>query len=141
MYLKRILLSCCVMLMAGFASAPAHAARIYNFLNIPVQASGFPGLSVILQPGERSESLGWSSATILSVTTNVNGLFGPSPRPVCYFDWGLHAEVQGGNYVVIAQSGLNVRCNLCNADHQLVGRSDGRVPDGVVEHVSPYQEC
>jgi hypothetical protein len=142
MKVTRLLFLCGVVVVACLAHIQnASAARIYNFLVVPVTVTGFPNESAILQPGQRSDSLGWSSATNVPITMPVTSFFGPSIRLLCYFDWGLHAEIQGGNYIVIAQLGRDVRCNLCNANHELVGRSEGRVPEDVREYTSPYLEC
>jgi hypothetical protein len=73
-------------------------ARIYNFMPGPI--SVIPQLlfissgSIIIQPGLRSDSLEWSDANIVTAW-DANG------NHVCTFNFGVHAQIQGGNYAVI----------------------------------------
>ncbi len=112
-------------------SHPARAARIYNFLvgdarvmpfvdiwdeiSLPTNPSGWD------TSGCRSGSLSW-------IATQVN-IQSPVGHFVCYFDWWTRQEITGGNYMTIGQRGRDVICTLCNADHQAIGTSSGRLPD------------
>jgi hypothetical protein len=138
MNLKGLVFCCCFVLASLVNLQPASAARIYNFLEqyVIVKIVGGFGLvpsDLTLQPGTRSDSLSWSNVTAIKVQYQ--------NRDVCYFNWWIHAEIQGGNYLVISQAGRDVNCNLCNASHELVQRSSGRLPEDVREYYSPYQMC
>jgi hypothetical protein len=73
-------------------------ARIYNFMTGPITVA--PGLefftsgSITITQGQRSDSLEWSAANTLTI-------WDEHKDPVCTFNFGSHAQIQGGNYAVI----------------------------------------
>jgi len=74
-------------------------ARIYNFMpeSIVVLPGAFfvPTGGLIIEPGQRSESLDWPMNNTVTVWQQNNAKF------VCVFAFGNHAQIQGGNYAVI----------------------------------------
>lgn len=74
-------------------------ARIYNCMPFDIAVSAtllfFPEGSTTIATGQRSESLDWSSATAVSVVA------ASTSERVCSFDFGIHAQIQGGNYAII----------------------------------------
>jgi hypothetical protein len=96
-------------------AVPGEAAQIYNQTSYPIYI--FPGMCVpgtaacvpakaliTIQPGQRSDSLNWTSINAVGVMTgNVSALL-----PLCGLDFGYHAEIQGGNYMIVDQSNCTV---------------------------------
>ena len=73
-------------------------ARIYN--NMPFTITVIPGTILLptgvitIPSGLRSDSLDWSGTTVVTV-------LGENSMPVCTFNFGIHAQIQGGNYAII----------------------------------------
>jgi hypothetical protein len=73
-------------------------ARIYN--NMPGTITVVPGTlfvstgAITIPPGQRSDSLNWSGSNTITVWDE-NG------HIICTFDFGVHAQIQGGNYAMI----------------------------------------
>jgi hypothetical protein len=103
-------------------SAPAGAARIYNYLPVSVQMSGERG-DYILGPGQKSESLSWT-ATGLDII--IHGIGRTSP--VCSLNWFPRQEIAGGHYLIIGHSGPNIVCTLCDSDGKVMHRATGTAP-------------
>ncbi len=115
---------------------PAYAARIYNFTNTKLTVQGGTH-SVTLSPGARSASLEWTNSTDVHVPgPNVDGR---ESVDLCGHS-GVHELIVGGNYLVISQSGRDLRCTLCNASHQAIfdDRESGAMPDA---YESSHQGC
>jgi hypothetical protein len=154
MKIKHILACCILAALCLTGAQPAAAARIYNFTVKEIHVAGFNASSflggsiykVSLAPGTRSDSLNWSLATSIDVYVSVlafdsRGVAFYESRRLCYFNWWIDAKLQGGNYLVVSQSGRDVNCNLCNDSGQLIERSSGRLPEDVREYYSAYQMC
>ncbi|HEX8834272.1 MAG TPA: hypothetical protein VF719_08725 [Abditibacteriaceae bacterium] len=81
-------------------------ARIYNFMPFDITVSPtvvfIPEGSITIPAGQRSDSIEWSSANAMSVEGA-----GGSPD-VCTFDFGVHAQIQGGNYAIISPNSFLV---------------------------------
>lgn len=73
-------------------------ARIYN--NMPGTITVVPSTvfvptgAITIPSGQRSDSLSWSSTNIVSVWDQNQNI-------ICTFNFGVHAQIQGGNYAVI----------------------------------------
>ena len=128
---NRIALASCLAAAACLITvAPAAAARIYNFLPIQVRVSGLDG-TLSLQPGQVSPSISWSRSTSVKVsfgdlkdTTYMHGL-----NNLCQLNFGLHAEVTGGHYLIIGHSGMRVVCSLCDSDYHLMHQDSRNAPE------------
>ncbi|HTU70004.1 MAG TPA: hypothetical protein VMF11_06750 [Candidatus Baltobacteraceae bacterium] len=124
--MKRLALSCSVVAAAFLlAVQPAFAARIYNFLPVPVFVRA-PGLSIQtlnLAPGERSGSLSWTKSYGVQVQSTTVA------RMLCNINYGLmRADMQGGNYMTIGHQGNQVICTVCNSSHNQIHRGSGTAP-------------
>ncbi|HVA26921.1 MAG TPA: hypothetical protein VNF68_02010 [Candidatus Baltobacteraceae bacterium] len=105
-------------------SEPALAARIYNFIAVPIHVMGITE-RITIAPGQRSDSLSWS-------TSNSVGVFvTPRMLSVCAFFFGPHAEITGGHYMIVSSQGTNVSCVLCDSDHHVMHRAGERAPKEV----------
>lgn len=115
---------------------PAYAARIYNFTNTKLTVQGGTH-SVTLSPGQRSASLEWTNSTDVYVPgANVDGR---GSAQLCGHS-GVHELIVGGNYLVVSQSGHELRCTLCNASHSIIfdDRESNAMPDA---YTSSHQGC
>jgi hypothetical protein len=76
-------------------------ARIYNQMPGPITVCPnivfIPAGSITIPPGpdSRSDSLDWDTANNMSV-------WDQNQKCICTFDFGFHAQIQGGNYAIIA---------------------------------------
>jgi hypothetical protein len=111
----------------------ASAARIYNFLNVPVEVQGQQWFK--LAPGQKSESLGWSTHTGITIADAVRN------KAISGFNWGWNAEMQGGNYLVISVRDHRVSCVMCNASHGVTHVSEGTLPSFIEPYTSPHHGC
>jgi len=103
-------------------SAPANAARIYNFLPMPVQMQG-PHGTLVLESGQKSESLSWNNT---SLDIMIHGI-GRTPSS-CKLNWFPYHEIAGGHYLIIGHVGYNIVCSLCDSDGKLMHRATGVAP-------------
>lgn len=125
--MKRFVIAACAFALIALVTAQnALAARIYNFLPVPVDvvgtSVGIPTSNrVHLGTGQRSDSLGWP---------NVTGVYVNAPgwsTPVCLVSFLTSAHIQGGNYMVIGHDGDTVVCDVCNSSHQRIAGNQRRV--------------
>jgi hypothetical protein len=104
----------------------AMAARIYNELYLPIKVTGsgiLPGgPSVTVQPGSRSDSIDWTTSYDMYV--NLTNDF-----PICVVGRLGHADLQGGNYLVVSQSQKQVTCTLCDSNHNAISKNVVTIPD------------
>lgn len=102
----------------------AFAARIYNFLPTKVWVTGQMGAlnlhQVTLAAGERSDSLGWSTANVARVDLVTSAAYSSNNRPLCMLNFGVHADIQGGNYMTIGVRGGDIVCTLCGSEHNVM---------------------
>jgi hypothetical protein len=97
-----------------------HMARIYNFMPFDITVSQsllfIPEGSITIPTGQRSDSLEWSNATNVSVWQANN-----SSNVVCAFDFGVHAQIQGGNYATISPNSYLVY----DSNHNVISTGSG----------------
>ena len=112
------------------AIQPALAARIYNYLPVPVHVRGSHEGSVTVGAGKRSESLSWPTSHMVFVFVTTRMLDTCAP-----LSFGLHAEMTGGHYLVIGHDGLSIFCALCDSDHNAMRSSSGRAPQEIAKEL------
>jgi hypothetical protein len=120
--MKRILVIASLFLAITLvATQTAFAARVYNFLPNKVHVTGMLGglgiHQITLSPGERSDSLGWGSANIVRVDAVSQIEFRTTDKPLCQLNFGVHADMQGGNYMTIGHRGNEIVCTMCGSEH------------------------
>lgn len=107
----------------------AYAARIYNFTPHKVWATGQLGAlnihQVTIDPGQRSDSLSWGTANVARIDLITTQAYSSNNTPLCSLNFGVHAEIQGGNYMTVGVSGGHIVCTLCGSEHNVVQRSTG----------------
>jgi hypothetical protein len=80
-----------------------------------VQAGGY---RTTVDPGKHSESLNWPTIGLIATYRPPHEVH---DYTACEFQrW--QNEMVGGNYLVISQSGQQVQCTLCDADHRELAR-------------------
>jgi len=106
--------------IALLATQSAFAARIYDFLPVPIVAKGQAGsnngwkvFEVRVPPGNRSESINWTSTTWVQL--EAEGV-------TCRLSFGNQYHMQGGNYVTIGVRGHEVVCTLCGSSHEIMAQ-------------------
>ena len=102
------------------ALSPCYAARIYNDTNAPISVGGDTGgfgtwYETVVQPGQRSSSLDWTTATEVTAYSG--------NKRLCHLGFGPHAQIQGGNYMVVSSSGNNTNCVVCDSNHSPIAGS------------------
>lgn len=127
-------IGCLALAIALITTQSAFAARIYNLLPISVHVTGVLGGigvgSAKLEPGQRSDSLGWGSANYVRVDPVTNRNITAYDKPLCGLNFGVHAEIQGGNYMTIGYRGDQVVCTVCNSSHGVVSHAAERTAYG-----------
>jgi len=101
-----------VLFLAAFS--PCYAARIYNDTNALIVVGGNTGglgtwSETAVQPGQRSSSLDWTTVTEVTASSD--------NKTLCQIGFGPHAQIQGGNYMVVSSSGNNTNCVVCDSNH------------------------
>ncbi len=126
--------ACLVLAMVLVTTQSAFAARIYNFLPNKVWVTGLLGGIAIhqieLAPGQRSDSIGWSSANVARVDLVTNISFRTTDKALCSNNFGIHAEIQGGNYMTIGHIGNEIVCTVCGSEHNAMNVSRERTTMG-----------
>jgi hypothetical protein len=138
---KKIFLTLIVAPTLLALSMPSHASRIYNKTSvaievigslIPVDTSSLPVVGdpmnnlsfnrkVTLNPGKRSKSIDWSESYGV-IVADKNGAV------MCDITFGFgHAEVVGGNYLVVAQDKEVVKCFVCSTSKKSKGHGMGLI--------------
>ncbi len=117
-----------VLAITLMATQSAFAARVYNFLPNKVHVTGMLGglgiHQITLDPGgARSDSLGWGSANIVRVDGVSNIAFRTTDKPLCQLNFGVHADMQGGNYMTIGHNGSDIVCTMCGSEHNVMTRN------------------
>jgi hypothetical protein len=95
--------------------SPCYAARIYNNMSVPITVDGSFGTNVVIESGQRSDSLSWNSSPQVSVTG--------ANRQLCYINFGPHAEIQGGNYMIVTPIVGGTSCVVCDSEHNPIAGS------------------
>ena len=103
-------------------SEPVFAARIYNFLAVPIHVYGNGVEHVRIAPGDRSGSLSWGTSNLVHVLISDRQLDG------CEFNFGMHAEITGGHYMIVSSQRTRITCTLCDSDHKVMARSGSVAP-------------
>lgn len=102
----------------------ASAARVYNFLpnkmHVLGMLGGFGTNQITLDPGQRSDSLGWGSATVVRVYPVSQLEVRTTDTPLCSLNFGVHADMQGGNYMTIGHRGSDIVCTMCGSEHNVM---------------------
>ncbi|MDT0596366.1 PAN/Apple domain-containing protein [Glaciecola petra] len=109
-------LLCAVLLLS--VSGKSEAARIYNHTGETVKAC--KGVGVLgkvaaggqcetIAHGERSKSLQWNRTNGILVKNKANQI-------ICSLDFGVHAQIQGGNYMQIYSN----KCTVYSASHKII---------------------
>lgn len=118
--MKRLWLFLSLLLSMTFiATQSAFAARIYNDLPVPIVAKGLDRIQtrklfeIRIQPGERSPSLSWTSATWVELEAH---------EVTCRMSFGSERHMQGGNYMTIGVRGHDVVCTLCGSSHEVMAQ-------------------
>jgi hypothetical protein len=106
----------------------AFAARIYNLLPTPVLVTGMlSGIgvnSVTLGSGQKSDSIGWGSANYVRVDpASKASTLRTTDRPLCQVTFGVHAHIQGGNYMTIGHRGSDIVCTVCGSEHNAMAQN------------------
>jgi hypothetical protein len=123
MSLKRTWIVAGLLTAAVLLSAQvALAARIYNYLPVPVHVVSSLNGRTTVAPGARSESISWGQSNSVSVHLTPRYLDG------CLLSFGIHAEMTGGHYLVIGHQGRTISCELCDSDHHLMHSASGTAP-------------
>ena len=123
MRLKRTCIAASLMTAAVLMSAQvAVAARIYNYLPVPVHVISSLNGRTTVAAGARSESISWGQSNMVTVHVTPRYLDG------CLLSFGPHAEMTGGHYLVIGHQGRTISCELCDSDHRLMHSSRGTAP-------------
>jgi hypothetical protein len=102
------------------ALSPCYAARIYNDTNAGIYVGGNTGglgtwYWTVVQPGQRSSSLDWTTVTEVTASSD--------NKTLCHLGFGPHAQIQGGNYMVVSSSGNNTNCVVCDSNHSSIAGS------------------
>jgi hypothetical protein len=110
--LKALALSAaCLPMMFG----ASYAARIYNQTNGEITVQGQPlGGHVSIAPRGESGSLEWT------LVNQVSAFGGSGGSPLCNLDFGSHAQIQGGNYMIVAPASGHVNCGVCDSNHKIL---------------------
>ena len=117
MNVKRILKVMTITMGLSLAAlSPCYAARIYNDTNAGIYVGGNVGgfgawYWTVVQPGQRSSSLDWP---VTEVTVSRDNTI------LCHVGFGPHAQIQGGNYMVVSSSGNNTNCVVCDSNHSSI---------------------
>ena len=108
-----------------FAIQSCYAARIYNNLDSAIFVQGAQvltpvivfqgGDSVQLAPHQRSDSLQWTADTGVIVSRDAKG-----SQNLCNVGFGPHAQIQGGNYMVVSPPQNGVSCAVYDSNHHLI---------------------
>ena len=108
------------MLAAALACSPVaihdcYAARIYNNLDQPINVASTVNGGVQIPAKSVSPSLNWSSSQGLDVFELGSVVGGRT----CSLSFGFHAQIQGGNYMIVSQTPQGVDCagDSCGAAH------------------------
>ena len=124
LYNHRIMLSVFALFLLSVAGK-SHAARIYNFTGDTVKVCKGIGILGMVGSGtdcinvpyagtdgnnyKRSGSLNWNGTNAVKVINKDN-------QTICSLDFGVHAQIQGGNYMVIRESS----CKVYNASNNVI---------------------
>ena len=130
------------------ASAPADAARIYNYLAVPVLVQSLTG-GVTLAPGERSGSVSWVSGWVQvflkkpsdQPTIVMGGPAGVTMierDPTCRIGFNGHSEITGGNYMIIGSQGTHVSCVVCDSNYRQLFGAGGQAPRELEEQLRKH---
>jgi len=123
-----------VLAIALVTTQSAFAARVYNFLpnkmHVLGMLGGFGTNQITLDPGQRSDSLGWGSATVVRVYPVSQLEVRTTDKPLCALNFGVHADMQGGNYMTIGHRGSDIVCTLCGSEHNVMHQNVERTNFG-----------
>lgn len=120
--MKRFIIVSSLIAAMALTTQTAIAARVYNFLPIPVGI--FKGLImdpneiIWLQPQQRSASISWTDAHEVGVYGGRGG-----GQVLCAVSFLSHAEIQGGNYMTIGHDGNTVVCTVCDSHQNTLASS------------------
>ena len=121
---RRIIIAFCLGLTVSLLTAqPAFAARVYNLLPITIWVGGIEG-NITLKPGETSRSLSWGMSTIIDVDPAHVAAF-----QLCILHFGVHADLTGGNYLIVGHRGTQVTCSLCDSNGRVMHRDNRLAPE------------
>lgn len=133
--MKRIFIGGSLLLaMTLVTTQAAFAARVYNFLPNKMHVIGMLGgigvNQITLDPGQRSDSLGWGSANVVRVYPVSQLEVRTTDRPLCSLNFGVHADMQGGNYMTIGHRGSDIVCTMCGSEHNAMATNVERTNFG-----------
>src|SRR5208282_4334229 len=96
----------------------------------PVQVSGLNG-GFNLSPGEKSASISWPNSTSINVRygNGATTAYMHGYNNLCALNFGLHAELTGGHYLIIGHQGTRVVCSLCDSDYHLMHQASSTAPN------------
>jgi hypothetical protein len=101
--------------LVSVAPAASQAARIYNKVNQTINVEGQGGPHVTIAANQRSDSLDWLTVNQVSVFPD------SGTKPLCTLDFGPHAQIQGGNYMIVSG---NTNCGVCDSNrHVIAGKA------------------
>ena len=116
----------------ALAVTSASAARIYNQTYVPIIVKPSPPFhsTVTVSSGQRSESINWTAGLSVIVTTHRPKRQGQpgilaARAATCTLNFGGHAHLQGGNYLVVSQKGRTITCTLCDSKNKAIQQSTG----------------
>jgi hypothetical protein len=129
--MRTFIASALAALLCVTIAAPASAARIYNFLAVPIRLQGPWNNSETIAPGQKSPSISWGTSNLVAVFVTERNL------SICDFNFGDHAEITGGHYMIVSSEGIYVTCTLCDSDGKVMQKSGGRAPSEIWDAIRP----